>query len=168
MTAHGVPDVLGPGARCVFVGINPGLRSAVAGHHFANPRNAFWRLLHEAGLTPRLLAPEQEDELPGLGLGITNAALRVTRGSGELRRADFAGSRQRLEAIERELHPAWFAFVGKQAYQGVFTERAGHGEQAGRLGRAGLFVLPSTSPANAAVPHAEKLDWFRRLTALLP
>ena len=81
--AHGLADILAPGLRCVLVGINPGIKSAEAGHHFANPRNDFWRLLHEAGFTPR------------------------------------------------------------------------------------LYVLPSTSPANAAVPYAERLRWFRRLARVL-
>jgi TDG/mug DNA glycosylase family protein len=168
VTQASLPDVLAPGVRCLFVGINPGIRSAEAGHHFANPRNDFWRLLFEAGLTPRLLLPEQEGELPALGFGITNAAPRVTRGSGELRRTDFADSLSRLSGVERSYRPAMFAFVGKQAYSGVFTERAGHGLSERRLGEAGLFVLPSTSPANAAVPYAEKLSWFQRLAAELP
>ena len=83
-----VPDVLGPGVRLVFVGINPGLRSAQAGHHFANPRNDFWRLLHDSGLTPELLDPSEDAQLLAAGLGITNAAMRVTRGSSELRRTN--------------------------------------------------------------------------------
>ena len=111
-----VPDVLGPGVRLVFVGINPGLRSAQAGHHFANPRNDFWRLLHDSGLTPQLLDPSEEAQLLGARLGITNAAMRVTRGSGELRRTDFAGAVDRLSGIEQTISPAGFAFVGKQAY----------------------------------------------------
>jgi TDG/mug DNA glycosylase family protein len=165
--AQTVPDVLGPGVRCVFVGINPGIRSAEAGHHFANPRNDFWRLLADAGLTPRPLDPSQEAELIGFGLGITNAALRVTHGSGELRRTDFATAPERLAAIERDLAPAGFAFVGKQAYAGALTSRAEHGLQRRRIGNAWLYVLPSTSPANAAVPYREKLRWFRRLAARL-
>ena len=87
-----VPDILGPGLRVVFCGTNPGHRSAAAGAHFANPRNDFWRLLYDAGFTPRLLTPEQQHELPALGYGLTNAAFRTTRGSSDLRRADFAGA----------------------------------------------------------------------------
>jgi double-stranded uracil-DNA glycosylase len=163
-----VPDVLGPGVRLVFVGINPGLRSAQAGHHFANPRNDFWRLLHDAGLTPRLLEPSEEDELLAAGIGITNAAMRVTRGSGELRRTDFAGAVDRLTGIERTLGPAGFAFVGKQAYTGAFSERSpDHGLQRRKLGGAWLYVLPSTSPANAAVAYRDRLTWFRRLARRL-
>jgi double-stranded uracil-DNA glycosylase len=159
-------DILGPDLRCVFVGINPGIRSAEAGHHFANPRNDFWRLLAESGLTPRLLEPHQQLELLEHGLGITNAARRVTRGSGELRRTDFADAQERLGRIARELRPGGFAFVGKLAYSGAFGERAGHGLQERRLEGRPLFVLPSTSPANAAVPFDEKLRWFSELRTL--
>ncbi|HET8651259.1 MAG TPA: mismatch-specific DNA-glycosylase [Gaiellaceae bacterium] len=158
-----VPDVLASGLQVVFCGINPGRRSAQAGAHFANPRNDFWRLLHEAGFTPRLHEPSEQHELPALGLGLTNAAYRTTSGSGDLRRADFAGSAERLERIARELEPAWIAFVGKEAYRGAFNERAELGVQERRLGETRLFVLPSTSPANAAVPYEERLRWFREL-----
>jgi TDG/mug DNA glycosylase family protein len=160
-----VPDVLAPGLRVVFCGINPGRWSAAAGTHFANPRNDFWRLLHDAGFTPRLLAPEEQRVLPSLGLGLTNAAFRTTRGSGDLRRADFAGAAERLERIAADLRPAWIAFVGKEAYRGTFRERPALGVQERRLGEAQLFVLPSTSPANAAVSFAERLRWFRELAS---
>ncbi len=87
-----VPDVLGPGLRVVFCGINPGRVSAAAGAPFANPRNDFWRLLHAAEFTPRLLQPAEAGELPRYGLGLTNAARRTTKGSGDLRKADFERS----------------------------------------------------------------------------
>ena len=158
-----VPDVLAPGVRVVFCGINPGRASAAAGAAFANPRNDFWRLLHESGFTPRLFAPEEQHELLELGIGLTNAARRTTKGSGDLRAADFAGARERLEQLAAKLRPEVIAFVGKAAYQGVFRERPDHGLQGRRLGETVLFVLPSTSPANAAVPWDERLRWFRAL-----
>ena len=156
-----VPDVLAPGLRAVFCGINPGRASAAAGAHFANPRNDFWRLLHAAGFTPRLLAPSEQHELLRFGFGLTNAALRTTRGSGDLRRGDFAGAAERLERMAAELRTGAVGFVGKAAYQGVFAERPELGPQERRLGETALFVLPSTSPANAAVPWDERLRWFR-------
>src|SRR5215469_17133169 len=122
-TPSDVPDVLAPGLRIVFVGINPGRVSAAARAHFANPRNDFWRLLHAARLTSRLYEPEEQFSLLGEGIGVTNAAYRTTPGSGDLRRADFAGSAERLEKIARELRPGWLAFVGKEAYRGAFGER---------------------------------------------
>ena len=141
--------------------------SAAAAAHFANPRNDFWRLLHEAGFTPRQLEPAEQFELLEHGYGVTNAALRTTRGSGDLRSGDFAGAAARLERIADELRPRAIGFVGKEAYRGAFRERPELGVQDRRLGETMLFVLPSTSPANAAVPYAERLRWFRALRDLL-
>ena len=155
-----VPDVLAPDLRVVFCGINPGHASAQAGAHFANPRNGFWRLLHASGFTPRLFEPQEQRELLALGVGLTNAARRTTRGSGDLRGADFEGARERLERIAAELRPRVLAFVGKAAYQGIFRERPEHGRQTRSVGVTALFVLPSTSSANTAVPWNERLRWF--------
>ena len=165
--ASDVPDVLAPGLKAIFCGINPGRVSAAARAHFANPRNDFWRLLQNAGFTPRLIAPEEQFDLPSYGYGLTNAAYRTTPGSGDLRRRDFAGSAERLEGIARELEPGVIAFVGKEAYRGAFNERPELGLQKRKLGETRLYVLPSTSPANAAVPYAERLRWFRRLARLI-
>jgi double-stranded uracil-DNA glycosylase len=162
-TPSEVPDVLSPDLRIVFVGINPGRVSAAARAHFANPRNDFWRLLHAAGLTSRLYEPHEQFSLLEEGIGVTNAAYRTTPGSGDLRRADFAESAERLEQIARELRPGWLAFVGKEAYRGLFAERPELGVQPRALGDTQLFVLPSTSPANAAVPWHERSRWFREL-----
>jgi TDG/mug DNA glycosylase family protein len=166
-TPSDVPDVLAPGLKAVFCGINPGRVSAAARAHFANPRNDFWRLLHDAGFTPRLLAPQEQCDLPRYGYGLTNAAYRTTPGSGDLRRGDFAGSAERLARLADELHPGAIAFVGKEAYRGAFNERPELGLQKRRLGGTRLYVVPSTSPANAAVPYAERLRWFRRLAKIL-
>ncbi len=162
-TPSDVPDVLAPGLRIVFVGINPGRVSAAARAHFANPRNDFWRLLHAARLTSRLYEPGEQFSLLDEGIGVTNAAYRTTPGSGDLRRGDFAGSADRLERIARELQPGWLAFVGKESYRGAFGRRPDLGVQPEQLGETRLFVLPSTSPANAAVPWIERLRWFQEL-----
>jgi double-stranded uracil-DNA glycosylase len=156
-----IPDVLAPGLRVLFCGINPGRVSAAAHAHFANPRNDFWRLLYAAGFTPRLFEPHEQFELLKEGIGVTNAATRTTPGSGDLRRADFVGAAERLGQIA----PAWIGFVGKEAYRGTFGERPELGEQQRRLAKTRLFVLPSTSPANAAVPWEERLRWFRLLAS---
>jgi double-stranded uracil-DNA glycosylase len=158
-----VPDVVAPGLRVLFCGINPGRVSAAAQAHFANPRNDFWRLLHAAKFTPRLLEPAEQVELLTYGIGVTNAAARTTPGSGDLRKADFAGAADRLRRIAEELKPAWIGFVGKEAYRGAFGERPEFGVQERRLGETQIFVLPSTSPANAAVPWDERLRWFEEL-----
>jgi double-stranded uracil-DNA glycosylase len=163
-TAPAVPDILAPCLRCIFCGINPGRQSSAAGHHFANPRNDFWRLLADSGLTPRRLDPAEQWSLLELGYGLTNAAYRTTKGSRDLRRVDFQSSAERLERLAAELRPGWIAFVGKSAYQGAFDVPRGElGPQERTLGGTRLFVLPSTSPANAAVPYEERLRWFTAL-----
>jgi len=141
-----VPDVLAPNLTVLFCGINPGFVSAAAAAHFANPRNDFWRLLHDAGFTPRLVDPQEQFEVPGFGIGLTNAALRTTKGSGDLRSGDFAGSAERLYGIARDYGPRAIAFVGKEAYRGAFRERPELGPQLRTLVDTGLFVLPHREP----------------------
>jgi TDG/mug DNA glycosylase family protein len=160
-TPSAVPDILAKGLTCVFCGINPGRVSDAAAAHFANPRNDFWRLLHGARFTPRLFDPQEQFELPEHGIGVTNAAYRTTPGSGDLRRGDFdrAAFEQRINAVE----PRVVAFVGKEAYRGLYNERPELGPQLRTIEATGLFVLPSTSPANAGVPYDERLRWFRAL-----
>ena len=135
--------------------------SAAAQAHFANPRNDFWRLLHAARFTSRLYEPSEQFEVLKEGIGITNAAYRTTPGSGDLRKGDFDG--ERLARTALELKPQWIGFVGKEAYRGAFGERAELGVQRRTLGETKLFVLPSTSPANAAVPWRVRLHWFQEL-----
>jgi TDG/mug DNA glycosylase family protein len=110
------------------------------------------------------MAPDEQFELLQDGIGATNAAYRTTPGSGDLRKGDF--DRARLERLASELKPRWLAFVGKEAYRGAFGERPALGVQERTIGDTRLFVLPSTSPANAAVPWDERLRWFRQLAGL--
>ena len=145
---------LGPGMRLVFVGINSGHWSARARAPFANPRNDFWRLLHPAGFLPRL-SSRGSTMSPDLGIGLTNAARRTTRGSGDLRKADFTGAADRLEEpasrrITRASSLRRQGRVAPAAFDGRFADL---GLQERTIGDTGLFACcTSTSPANAAVP----------------
>ena len=162
-----VPDVLAANLRLLLVGINPGRASAAAAAHFANPRNDFWRLLHASGLTPRELTPREQHALLGLGIGITNAALRTTPGSGDLRAARL---RRRVQPprADRRRAAAGGHRVRRQGGVPRGVPGAGRARRpAAPLGEARLFVLPSTSPANAAVPWTERLHWFRELAAFV-
>ncbi len=164
-----LPDYVAPGLRLLFVGINPGLVSAAAGHYYANPRNAFWRLLHEGGLTPVHLTPEEDARMPAFGYGLTDIVKRPSRGAGDLRAAEFVAGRQRLARLVKRLKPRAVCFNSKTAFEGTFGKRACRrfGPQAVRLAGASVFVLPSTSPANAAVPLAVKRRHFRALKSWL-
>jgi hypothetical protein len=109
---EGLPDYLRPGLKLLLVGINPGLRSAEVGHHFAGPGNRFWNLLHDAGITPHRLTYQEDARLVDFGVGLTNIAARATRSSSDLGREDFSrGSRTLAKKISR-FEPKGVAFVG--------------------------------------------------------
>ena len=100
-----VPDVIAPGLRVLFCGINPGLYTAAVGHHFARPGNRFWPVLHASGFTDRLLSPFDEQELLRLRLGVTNVAARATAAASELTRDDFVKGGHILRSKARRYHP---------------------------------------------------------------
>ncbi len=113
--------ILGPELRVLFVGINPSLRSAEVGHHFARPGNRFWPTLHAAGYTPRRLAPHEDHELPAHGVGVTNIASRPTRAASELSRAELIEGAAELEQTVRRHQPHLVAVVGLTAYRVAFA-----------------------------------------------
>ncbi|HWH08260.1 MAG TPA: mismatch-specific DNA-glycosylase [Candidatus Thermoplasmatota archaeon] len=161
--AHPVPDVVRPGLRALLVGINPGVQTARARRHFANPKNAFWGALHAAGLTPRRIAPAEQARLLDLGLGITNVVTRATPGSADVTPQDVARGRARLRGLVAAQAPAWVAFVGKEAHRMATGARGAALGEAEPLWGARVFVLPSTSPRNAHLTEPEKVAWFGRL-----
>ncbi len=160
-----LPDYLAPGLKILFVGINPDLISAAAGHYYANPRNPFWRLLYEAGLTPMPLRPDEDAQMPSFGYGLTDIIKRPSRGAGDLRRGEFVASRQRLLRLVKRFKPYAICFNSKTAFEGYFGKGIfrNFGPQSVTLANVPVFVLPSTSPANAAVPLAVKCRHFRAL-----
>jgi TDG/mug DNA glycosylase family protein len=145
-----IPDVAGPGPRVLFAGINPSLYSAAVGCHFARPGNRFWPALHLAGFTPRLLRPHEQDQLPALGLGITNVVGRATARADELDAEEIREGGKLLAAKVGRLRPAWLAVVGITVYRTAFASpRAGHGPQEEVLAGARVWVLPNPSGLNA-------------------
>ena len=145
-----VPDVLAPGLRVVFVGINPGLYSAATGHHFARPGNRFWKALHAGGLTPRVLRPDEERELLALGMGVTNIVARSTAVASELSADELRAGARALERKLRRARPAFAAFLGLGAYRTAFARpRAVAGEQPERIGDTRVWLLPNPSGLNA-------------------
>jgi double-stranded uracil-DNA glycosylase len=159
-----LPDVAAPGLRVLFSGINPGLYTAWAGHHFARPGNRFWPALHRSGFTPHLLAPHQQEELIALGLGITNVASRATARADELTRAEVVAGGRALRRKVRLLRPQWLAVLGVTAYRVAFDDpKAGIGEQALRIGDTAVWVLPNPSGLNAHYSAQALADEFARL-----
>lgn len=158
-------DVLAPGLRVLFVGINPGLRSAEIGHHFGGRTNPFWRLLHAAGLTPVLLVPEEDRRLLEFGLGVTNLCPRATRSASELDADELRDGARALRRKIARVRPRRVALVGLTIYQQIFPHGTrGPGEKPERLGGAPLYALPNPSGLNASFPgFQDKLVWFERL-----
>jgi TDG/mug DNA glycosylase family protein len=161
-----LPARLCPRPRILFVGINPSLRSAEVGHHFAGPGNPFWRLLHAARLVAEPLTYEDDVRLPACGLALTNIVPRATRAASELAPVEYARGRIALARLITRVRPRVVAFVGSTVYRAFFGPRAsgGAGPKPERIGDARVFVVPNPSGRNAAYPgFADKLVWFRRL-----
>ena len=149
--AHGrlVPDVVAPGLRVLFCGINPGLYSGAVGHHFARPGNRLWAALHLSGFTDRRLSAFEEEELLGLGLGITNLVRRATATADEVSREELIDGARALRRKVRRLKPQVVAFLGLGAYRVAFSAPAAVvGEQAERIGDTRLWLLPNPSGLN--------------------
>jgi TDG/mug DNA glycosylase family protein len=150
-----------PGLRVLFVGINPSLRSAEVGHHFARPGNRFWPALHAAGFTPRLLRPDEDAELPAHGIGVTNIAHRPTRAADEITAQELREGAAALERTVREHQPRLVAIVGLTAYRTAFRRpKAVMGLQPAidEIGGRPVWVLPNPSGLNA---HYKPADFAR-------
>jgi TDG/mug DNA glycosylase family protein len=162
-------DRIGPGVRVLFVGINPGVRSALTGHHFAGYSNRFWKLLHEAGLVPRAVACEDDVCLPEWGYGVTNLVARPSPGIDDLEPAEYLEGRDALLRKIRRWAPEVVALVGVTLHRALFPERRKSpialGWQEERLAGARVFVLPNPSGRNANYSYAEMLGAFKALQA---
>jgi TDG/mug DNA glycosylase family protein len=161
-------DRIGPHLRILFVGINPGIRSAAVGHHFAGPSNRFWKLLYESGLVPEAVTWSDDDRLLEWGFGIPNLVARATPGIGDLHASELLAGRRALEAKVRRYRPAIAALVGVTIYRALFPDLARRasvplGEAPATLAGARVFVLPNPSGRNANYSYAEMLDAFRQL-----
>jgi len=154
----------------LFVGINPGVRSALTGHHFAGFSNRFWKLLYQSRLVPEPVTYVDDDRLPEWGFGITNVVARATPGIDELKPEEYVAGRLRLRAKVRRHRPEIVAFVGITVYRALYPERRGPvamGLQEERLGETAVFVLPNPSGRNANYSYDEMLRAYRSLTRLL-
>jgi double-stranded uracil-DNA glycosylase len=159
-----VRDVIAPGLRVLFCGINPGLYSGATGHHFARPGNRFWPTLHQAGFTPRLLHPSEERELLDYGYGITNLVTRATATADELAPEELVAGRRRLEAKVKRYQPNVVAVLGIGAYRTAFAQKViSLGQQAERLANAVVWVLPNPSGLNANYQLSGLVEHFQVL-----
>jgi TDG/mug DNA glycosylase family protein len=163
-------DRIRPGVEVLFVGINPGVRSALTGHHFAGFSNRFWKLLFESGLVPERITFADDDRLPDWGFGITNIVARATPGIDSLSPDEYVRGRTRLHVKIRKFRPRIIALVGVTVFRAMFPEHKGRvavGLQPQTLDRAAVFVLPNTSGRNANFSYAEMLAAFKSLKRFL-
>ncbi len=159
-----VPNVIAPHLRVLFCGINPGLYSGAVGHHFARPGNRFWKALHQAGFTDRLLSPFEERRLLERGLGITNLVNSATASADELDTEDIRRGARRLLSTTRRYRPRIVAILGLGAYRIAFGDRtASIGPRDERVGGARVWVLPNPSGRTAGYQLDALVRAFRRL-----
>ena len=166
LAAYGtsVPDIIAPGLKVLFVGINPGLYSGAVGHHFARPGNRFWPALHKAGFTAQQLPPCGERDLLKYGYGITNIVDFSTAAADELDVKDLAKGGKRLAAKIRRYRPRIVAILGLKAYRIAFRRpHAGFGFQDVRMGSTQIWVLPNPSGLNASYQLPALTRMFRKL-----
>ena len=152
--------------RVLFVGINPGVRSAQTGHHFAGFSNRFWKLLHESRLVPEPIDFRDDDRLPEWGYGITNIVARPTPGIDTLRPEEYVAGRLRLRRKVLKYRPLIVALVGVTVFRAMFPQRRDAvrlGRQTERIGDSAVFVLPNPSGRNANFTYAEMLGAFQAL-----
>jgi double-stranded uracil-DNA glycosylase len=168
-------DRIEPGVDVLFVGINPGVQSALTGHHFAGFSNRFWKLLYESGLVPDPISYPDDDRFPEFGYGVTNLVARPSPGIGDLKPEEYLEGWKVLERKIRRFRPRIVAFVGVTLYRTLLPVliedvelRKGArvctpGFQPISIHGAQLFVLPNPSGRNANYTYAEMLEAFRRL-----
>src|SRR3954464_6247 len=157
-----IRDVIGPGLRVLFCGINPGLYSGATGHHFARPGNRFWPTLHQAGFTKRQLHASEQHELLKNGYGVVNLVNRTTATAAELAPEEFVAGRKRLAAKVRRFRPKAVAFLGVGAYCHAFgLRRVAVGLQKDRFEGAKVWVLPNPSGLNANYQLPKLVELFR-------
>jgi double-stranded uracil-DNA glycosylase len=174
-----LPDHIRSGVQVLFVGINPGLKSAEVGHHYAGHSNRFWKLLYEAKCVPTPLSYHEDGQLPTWGYGLTNIVDRPTSGIHELTALDYSKGRKTLLKKVRRYRPKLIALLGitvsKVLFPAIPTKSPGKknpdtrspvGLQQDEFGGASVFVLPNPSGRNAHYPYQEMLALFRQLRRL--
>lgn len=171
MKPKNLPDIVGPELKVLFVGINPSLRSAELGHHFAGRGNRFWKLIHGSGLFPEPIDFLDDRRMLERGFGLTNIVDRPTASIGDLSTEDYAIGKARLSRKIRRLRPEWVAFVGVTVYRVFFGETGpvSAGPAPATVGSSRVFVLPNPSGRNAHFTFAKMLEAYaslERATAL--
>jgi TDG/mug DNA glycosylase family protein len=160
----GLPDVLAGGLSVVFCGLNPGLSSAVCGHHFAGRSNRFWKTIHLAGFTPGLIDPANDRRILQYGCGLTTVVDRPTVRADEVSRQEFKASHGALCRKIELFAPTYLAFLGKAAYSAISGRRdIAWGLQSARFADSVAWVLPNPSGLNRAFRLDDLVRAYREL-----
>lgn len=158
-----LPDILEAELSIVFVGINPGTTSAQVGHYYARATNLFWPMLHESGLIPHPLKPEDDWKLVRFGIGLTDVVKRSSDSASDLTRAEFEAGAIVVQNKIKMYRPRIVCLNGLTAYRALFGRNEGPGAKPERIGESNVFVVPSTSRRNAGYPRETVLFWFKEL-----
>lgn len=153
------------GLKILFVGFNPSLRSAETGHHYANPNNRFWRIIHEAGITDRRYRSEEDGDLLSVGIGFTNIVARPTKTAAEITKEEYReGAKILLEKIAR-YRPKIVCYVGKGVYEQLTSRKQiAWGVQTNSVVPGVIdFVAPSSSGL-VRMPMGEIVSIYTQLT----
>jgi double-stranded uracil-DNA glycosylase len=146
-----LPDLLEPGLSLIFCGINPGMRAASTGHHFAGRGNRFWRVMHLAGFTPEQIRPEDDHTVLRYGCGLTTVVPRPTAQAAELSRLEIELAGDAFRRKIEQYAPRHVVFLGKMALSAISGARnIEWGLQTNRFGGAHAWVLPNPSGLNRA------------------
>jgi mismatch-specific thymine-DNA glycosylase len=162
-----LPDYLRTGLDLVFVGINPGTKSAAAGHHYAGPGNHFWPLLHESGLVTEPLKYPDDKRVLEWGIGLTNMVARPSPSITDLSLDEMRAGAAVLVGKLLKYAPRIVCFNGKRIYEVFAGHSCSLGLQADRIGASEVYVMPSTSARTASYQRADKLRYFNELRALV-
>ncbi len=164
----GLPDILAPGLAVVFLGSNPSIRAGQTGHYYAHPGNRFYPSLYDAGLTPRLLTPGEDELLPTFGIGLTDLHARPSRRADDIPRDVYLTGRAAITAKMALYRPRWLCCNGGLVYRNLTGDRAPlrYGPQAATVAGVPVFAVPSTSGLNCALTDARRVA-FALLAATL-
>ncbi|MBP2644834.1 MAG: mug [Firmicutes bacterium] len=162
-----VSDIIAPGLAILFIGFNPGERSALTGHHFAGHSNRFWKVLASSGLTPRQLKPDEDRLLLEYGYGITNIVARPTKAASEITKEEYRAGRLILLNKIARYQPKLACYAGIGVYKELTgTAKIHCGLQTASVVAGTLdFVVPSPSGLNRT-PFAEQLTYYQELRKL--
>lgn len=166
-----LPPKIPPNVHTLFLGLGPGLQSAIRGHYFPGHNNYFWKLLRFSGLCPAATDSDHDDDILAYGFGLADVIERPTEGSVLATKAEFLNAKARVTALVEMHKPKLVVFVGLRSYRTFLRKDKAvveYGEQSARIGTARVWLVPSTSGASVGITsYSEKMEWFEKLAAVV-